>query len=270
MRRARGLKWIGHGLTGPGLMALFTTTAGLGCGGATEAAKPGATSGLELGRRATPLERADCEGDQDLLTDANGDGRANIRHVMRNGRRHCSEIDINFNGRADVIRFYENGDVVLREQHDFDFDGKLDQDTFYAGGRVERKELDTNFDNVVDTWLWCDGGQLSRLERDRRRTGRVDTWELYEQGQLVEVRYDENNDGLPERWELYRGGKLRTVKFDTNGDGHPDLEEPGMSESMVDTSAPIRCDVVVPEQFARTGGGAAAGAEGGSSDGEAP
>ena len=104
---------------------------------------------------------------------------------------------MNFDGKFDVERFYEaDGVRVAHERHDFDFDGRLDQLSFYREGELVRKELDTNFDNTIDTWLWCSGGWVVKAERDRQRDGRADVWESYTQGIMVEAEYDENNDGM--------------------------------------------------------------------------
>ena len=64
-----------------------------------------------------------------------------------------------------------DGETPVREEHDFDFDGRLDQITYFENGQRVRLELDTNFDERTDTWLWCENGRVSRAERDRLRHG---------------------------------------------------------------------------------------------------
>ena len=199
------------------LYMLLACLAGVACGGGPEA-----KNANDVPREVFPLRRRLCEGDDEKLVDVNGDGRANLRHVYRDGKETCAEIDMNLDGRIDVTRVFDDGGQMVLEQHDFDFDGRLDQQVIYEAGAVVRKEVDTNFDKMVDTWIWCDGSFVKHLERDRRHTGFVDTWEDYESGNLVAIRYDANNDGEVERWEQFRQGHLYQIQLDEDLDGKPD------------------------------------------------
>lgn len=209
---------------GAGLVALAA------CGGSTPPPKTPEGERIEI-RVATPLARRACKGDGDASVDIGGNGKAAVRHVKSGGKPVCAELDLNLDGRVDLMRkFGPDGQIEL-EQHDLDFDGRLDQEAFFENGALVRKELDTNFDRWIDTWVFCDGAFIARLERDRHRIGRVDTWEEYERGQLVRVRYDDDGDGKIERWELYRNGKLAEVVFDPNTDGVPDRRQTDMPDT---------------------------------------
>jgi hypothetical protein len=168
------------------------------------------------------LKRVACEGDSERLSDANGDGWADLRHVFEGEREVCNEVDLNFDHRADATRLFDDQARLTLEQLDLDFDGRIDQQVFYEAGKPMRKELDTNFDRMTDTWLWCDGPYLGRLERDRGKKGQVDTWEQYKNGFLADARYDDNRDGQPERWERYAAGVLTEVSEDNDLDGKAD------------------------------------------------
>ncbi len=173
-----------------------------------------------------PLVRKECSGGSAQNVDVNNDGRPDIVHRLNGSKRVCSEIDMNFDGKPDLLRFYEDdGKTVAFEQHDFDFDGRIDDQGYFQNGALARKELDTNFDGLVDTWMWCKGPLVERAERARRKPGRVDTWEAYQNGLLAEVEYDENNDGEVEKWDAYRQGVLYETRVDTTGDGKPDRTE---------------------------------------------
>jgi hypothetical protein len=190
-----------------------------------------------------PIAARDCSGGSSQNVDVNNDGKPDITHRVRGDRRLCSVMDLNFDGRTDLLRFYEdNGKAVALEQHDYDFDGRVDDQAFFKSGKVARKELDTNFDGLIDTWLWCQGPQIERAERARRKPGRVDTWESYSQGLLAEIQYDENSDGKVEKWEVFQGGSLTEVKLDTSGDGKPDRTEPTGAASSDQQDKPISCD----------------------------
>jgi hypothetical protein len=140
-------------------------------------------------RRAEPqpLVKRECKGGSVQTVDANGDGNPDIRHHSDGGKRVCSEIDMNFDGRVDVARFYADDGSVKLEQHDFDFDGRLDEQAHFAAGALKTKELDTNYDGLIDTWLWCNGPLMERAERARRKAGKVDILESYTNGTLSEI-----------------------------------------------------------------------------------
>ncbi|MEM7448705.1 MAG: hypothetical protein AAF355_10730 [Myxococcota bacterium] len=202
-------------------------------------------SGALHGGTSDEVESKSCEGGRLQSVDVNNDGVDDIRHrVADDGRRRCTEFDMNYDGTFDITRFYDlDGVTVLREQHDFDFDGRLDQLSFYQDGQLARKELDTNFDSVIDTWLWCSSGRVSRAERDRDYNGRPDVWEQYQEGIISEVRYDNDNDGKPERWEIFSGGRLVEMHYDTNADQRPDRRDAVSGDSPLARDEAVFCEV---------------------------
>ena len=179
-----------------------------------------------------PITRKECSGGSAQTVDVNNDGRTDITHHLQGAKRTCSEVDLNFDGRPDLVRFYDaDGTSVSFEQHDFDFDGKIDDNDYFVAGKLQRKELDTNFDGLIDTWLWCQGPLVQKAERARRKPGRIDTLESYQNGLLTEVQYDENNDGKIEKWDVYRMGVLHETRTDTNDDGKPDRTDASEANS---------------------------------------
>ncbi len=221
---------------------------GLAAGACLMAPGCAKSSSLPSGSKTEALS---CDGREVTQTDVNEDGRPDIEHVGRGGRRFCSKADMNFDGKMDMERFYEgDGKTVAHERHDFDFDGRIDQLSFYEDGRLVRKELDTNFNNAIDTWLWCADGWVSRSERDRRSNGRPDVWEVYEQGLIVEASYDDNNDGRPEKWDVFRGGKVVLTKYDDDGDGKPDRTDEVPLLSMGPADDALRCEPVEQAEVA--------------------
>jgi hypothetical protein len=213
------------------------------CAACSRGSKDGTTSAEERRTKPQPIAAKDCEGGDPQNVDVNNDGKPDITHRVRSGKRICSVMDLNFDGRTDLLRFYEdNGQSPALEQHDYDFDGHVDDQAFFKAGKVVRKELDTNFDGLIDTWLWCQGPQIERAERARRKPGRVDTWEGYAQGLLSEIQYDENSDGQVEKWEVFQDGSLTEVKLDTTGDGKADRTDPAAGASSDQRDKPISCD----------------------------
>jgi hypothetical protein len=192
----------------------------------------GTTTAEERRTAPQPIAAMDCKGGTELNVDVNNDGKPDITHHTSGDKHLCSVMDLNFDGRTDLLRFYADDGVSLKvEQHDYDFDGHIDDQVFYKAGAVTHKELDTNFDGLIDTWMWCKGALVDKAERARRRPGRVDTWEVYTQGQLSEIQYDENGDGRVEKWELFSDGALTEVRVDTTGDGKPDRTDPAGGDS---------------------------------------
>lgn len=211
--------------------------------GALAACSEGGT--LPEGSRSSQSLTEFCEGSgfEVKTVDVNNDKRPDIRHMYEGNKERCVQYDMNYDGKIDVSRsFDKDGRSPLREEHDFDFDGKLDQITYYKNGQLVHKELDTNFDNTIDVWVWCSGKAVTKANRARHHYGRVDTWEFYQAGQLRGIAYDDNNDSRPEKWEVYRNGQVVTVKEDTNDDGKPDRSEPFPAESAGQAEEPVSCD----------------------------
>src|SRR5690606_2775485 len=71
-------------------------------------------------------ERAPCVTPERTVNtvDVDGDGQPNVRHALEGGRRVCTELDLNFDAKMDMTRFYEDdGETPKREEYDYDFDG---------------------------------------------------------------------------------------------------------------------------------------------------
>ena len=118
------------------------------------------------------------------------------------------EIDLNFDGKIDIKRFYKKN-VKTHEMFDLDYDGKIDLITYYSQGypfkkayflhsktkpdvfkyfevegkkgkkhiRLVRKERDTDLDGKIDYWEYWENGSLDRIGRDTDFNGKVDVWE---------------------------------------------------------------------------------------------
>lgn len=217
-----------------------------GCGGGPTSVANGPTGSRDSAEEAAVREQCEPTGRRVVATDVNNDGTPDIRHVYEGSLERCAQFDMNFDAIVDVTRFFgPDGHTVVREEHDFDFDGRLDQVSYYEGGVITRAELDTNFDNEFDTWLWCEGNLMHRSERDRRHRGRADTWEYFTDGVITEARYDNNNDGDPDRWEMFEGGRLTEVRQMHEGEIRSEMipeEARGSAED------PLTCDGSVAER----------------------
>ena len=151
--------------------------------------------------RARPMPHDTCvEGGGDVQQlDVNGDGRADIRTVNRGGHVYCRETDANFDGRVDIIRWFDDQGRVTRVEDDYDFDGRLDVVATYENGQPLTDVLDTNFDGRTDTWRDYRNNHVVALRRDSNGDGRVDMWEEFDEGgRLVHSSVDQNGDGEPD------------------------------------------------------------------------
>ena len=92
------------------------------------------------------------------------------------------DVDLNGDGRADVINWYANGENLARRDSDLNLDGVPDVTTWYQGDKIDREEMDGDFDGKID---WIDtyqGGQRVKAEADTDYDGHVDVVISYEDG----------------------------------------------------------------------------------------
>ncbi|HKP57207.1 MAG TPA: hypothetical protein VJV78_10815 [Polyangiales bacterium] len=118
----------------------------------------------------------------------------------------CREADVNGDGKKDVVRIYDDEGRSLREDVDRNFDGKIDQHTYFQNGQIVRHEFDDNFDGKIETKVYYDNGKPSRAERDLagRSTPaqwRPDRWEYFDAGKTVRMGTDLDGDARVDRWD---------------------------------------------------------------------
>jgi hypothetical protein len=98
-----------------------------------------------------------------------GTGRPDVARVFvrSNGKAvlSCREVDLNGDGRKDLLVFYLPDGRRLREEFDHDYDGTADVKSYYEGGQLVRQELDVNYDGKPDLLQHYEGGRLARTEK---------------------------------------------------------------------------------------------------------
>ncbi|MGI6394201.1 MAG: hypothetical protein ACOX2F_05660 [bacterium] len=143
--------------------------------------------------------------------DANKDKKPDIVNVFKKipveGKQgefdlkiHVKMMDLNHDAKIDVWRFFDENGAVIKEELDFDFDGKVDAVDHYTGGVVRLREICSKFDEKTDVWKHFD-----------------------EKGALSLIEVDQSGDGKPDYWEHYKNGAIERVEKDTDGDGKPDI-----------------------------------------------
>ncbi len=191
----------------------------IGCGDDEEEARETAPERAEAasGGERPADDQGRCEGGTDREVseyDTSGDDYPDVRKVFLvkgTGRLArliliCREADLNGDGTKDIVRYYNDEGRPAREEADRDFDGKMDEVTFFERGRIARMEQDTTGDGAIDTKVFYENGRPLRGERDmagRSTAGnwRPDTWEYYEDGRVVRSGVDLDGDGRVDRWD---------------------------------------------------------------------
>ncbi len=137
--------------------------------------------------------------------DLNGDGEPDAYQFYVTKEKEIvvmrKEVDINFDGKIDLVRNFDERGNVVNERLDTDFDGKIDVVNFFEKGKIVRKEYDTNFDAAVDVFAFYEQGQITRQEKDLNHDGKIDFWEYYENGVLDRSGIDRDGDGEVDEWE---------------------------------------------------------------------
>ena len=112
------------------------------------------------------------------------------------------EIDLNRDGRVDVISYFDGEGRLEKEEMDGDYDGVFDWTDHYQDGYRVMSEYDTEYDGVANVWKYYvrnDDGSKPRLDRKERDTdgdGQVDVWERFNaEGEVIRTGRDTDGDG---------------------------------------------------------------------------
>lgn len=198
------------------LVAVATTAAGCKKKG------KGTTPSDATSTSASKVDPTLCEveGKNVVSYDLNRDGKPDVWRLYKAEKAGdttadvltCRQVDLDHDGRKDmVIAFARNGQP-LYEKIDFDWDGKFDVSAIYdpKTGKYAEVERDTNFDGKYDLKeLYDAAGALESVRRDRDGNGEPDMWEQYEGGLLVAILYDDDNDTKVDRREEAPGSRKK-------------------------------------------------------------
>lgn len=154
--------------------------------------------------------RRTSSGDEKVTEfDLNGDKKADVwtytatvkdadgKSVERLVRK---ELDLNWDGKIDMTRTYDDKEQIVQEALDMDFDGKIDQINYFEKGVIVRKERDMMASGRPTCWLFYEKGKLVRKEKDTNTDGKVDYWEYWEGDQVDRVGEDLDGDGTVDKW----------------------------------------------------------------------
>ena len=111
------------------------------------------------------------------------------------------EMDLNRDGKTDVISLFDPDGMLEREELDADYDGRFDWIDHYQKGERVMSEYDTDSDgrpNVFKYYIKGSDGlvHLDRKERDEDGDGAIDVWEKFSQaGEVTRTARDTDGDG---------------------------------------------------------------------------
>lgn len=192
------------------VVSLTTLVSGCNLFAAAPQDRPGALGDQGQGAARIAADDFDYESYEQRALDLNRDGLPDayqyVQPVDGNPVVFRKEVDVNFDGRIDLIRTFSADEELLVERLDHDFDGRIDVVNYFEQGAIVRKEYDTNYDATIDMWRYYDQGMVSRKEADLNYDGRVDYWEYFEQGQLDRIGIDRDADGEVDDWETSSAG----------------------------------------------------------------
>lgn len=217
--------------------AVFLAAA-LACSGCAHSKKVAANSDAAGRQRSKEMLGSDVDQKDNQRCDASGENRVagqydtsgdqvpDVRKVyLRMGVYPdyrmiliCREVDINQDGRKDIVRYYNDQGEPQREDVDRDLDGRMDELRLFQLGRTVQRQVDSDRDGRLDTKIFYRDGVVYRIERDT--SGRSDSanWK-------------------PDRWEYVEAGQIRRIGVDVDGDGHVDLWERDEAVASADEKA---------------------------------
>jgi len=149
----------------------------------------------------TPVYNAATGRLAEILSDRDGDGRAETRAYMEGTRLVRIEIDRDGDGHVDRWEYYSSG-------------GDPGTPT------IERAEERGGAARTITRRETFVGGVLQRVEEDTTSDGQPDKWETYEGGRLAFVDLDLAGQGRATRRLVYGGdGNVVRMEADPDGDG---------------------------------------------------
>jgi hypothetical protein len=99
--------------------------------------------------------------------DNNGDGRPDQWYEVEGEQVRAVSMDRNYDGKVDYTAEYDSEQRKVREELDFNFDGRMDDFYYFENGVLVREEIDTNFDGRVDLWVLLQGSEIHGYRMDR-------------------------------------------------------------------------------------------------------
>lgn len=155
--------------------------------------------------RPTPVYDTQTGRLKELISDRNGDGKADVHAFMDGLQFQRIEVDRNADGVPDRWEYY---------------DAARPGDAAGAPPVLGRAEEANGKDSRVTRREFYTRGVLARVEDDTDNDGRADKWETYTDGVLVRLDLDTTGKGVADRRLVYGpSGNLDHMEQDLQGNG---------------------------------------------------
>ncbi len=132
--------------------------------------------------------------------DMNGDGRMDRKRIYRDNRKSRTEVDRNFDGKVDVVNYFDRRGVQKESRYDDNFDGIYETKYRYKNGITHSRESDMNQDGIIDYRA------------------------KFRNGNLVEAVILGGKHDSRKKRQKFHMGKLISAEYDTDGDGSIDIK----------------------------------------------
>jgi hypothetical protein len=152
--------------------------------------------------RPTPVYDSQTGRLKELISDRNGDGKADVHGFMDGEQVQRIEVDRNADGKTDRWEYYAPSasgkpgasPVLTRTEEANGPAQRVTRREFYLSGAIDHVEDDTDNNGRADKWETYVGGVLTRLDLDVAGKGFPDRRFVYGKGGVV-TRIDEDSDG---------------------------------------------------------------------------
>ena len=187
MRRASFVSAVSVALLGVSGAIAVPACSGKGAGSAE----------AERGKRDTKIRTESCSKSAGF--DTNRDGKKDLFEANAAGKLACRASDLDFDGTIDQTTFFDPSGVVRRREVDLDGNGVPNLVETYKGGKLTLREIDGASLGKFDMWDSYDPGtgERTRRERDTNGDGKIDQYWTFT-GPRITVRFDRNDDGMPD------------------------------------------------------------------------
>jgi hypothetical protein len=186
--------------------------AALSCASARPAAQPAPVDAAPAALPGFERQAGETVREHDLTHDGKPDvWKFTVKDATGRDVLVREEKDLNGDGKVDVWERYAPDGALTRVAYDLDFDGRPDVVLFYEKDQLVRKEMAFGFDGVPHAWLYYEKGKLVRKERDTNGDGKVDAWEYWENGEIDRIGLDLDGDGQVDRWEARRSAEATSA-----------------------------------------------------------